>query len=133
LRATARLRTGRGDAPAHRFKTVLQFNGDGVGRNIVGGQGDSCGCGNGSDHNARDGRAVCANEAPIQYSDFPPRAEPLPAPATIAPLWFDALGAAPDWKPALRHLRKVDPEMASMIKKVGPCTLSPRPDRFLAL
>lgn len=48
-------------------------------------------------------------------------------------MWFDELSGAPDWKPALRHLRKADPEMALMIKRVGPCTLSPRPDPFLTL
>lgn len=48
-------------------------------------------------------------------------------------MWFDELDGTPDWKPALRHLRKADREMARMIKRVGPCTLSPRPDPFLTL
>lgn len=31
------------------------------------------------------------------------------------------------WKPALRHLRKVDPGLKELIKRVGPCQLAPRP------
>jgi DNA-3-methyladenine glycosylase II len=48
-------------------------------------------------------------------------------------MWFDELDGAPDWKPAVRLLKKTDPVMAELVRKVGPCTLSPRPDPFLTL
>jgi 3-methyladenine DNA glycosylase/8-oxoguanine DNA glycosylase len=34
------------------------------------------------------------------------------------------------WKPAIRHLKKVDPYLKGVIDRLGPCTLTPRPDRF---
>jgi DNA-3-methyladenine glycosylase II len=34
------------------------------------------------------------------------------------------------WAKAVRHLRRVDPWLRQVIKRVGPCQLSPRPDRF---
>jgi DNA-3-methyladenine glycosylase II len=34
------------------------------------------------------------------------------------------------WAGAVRHLHRVDPHVRAMIKRVGPCLLSPRPDRF---
>jgi DNA-3-methyladenine glycosylase II len=37
------------------------------------------------------------------------------------------------WKAAVRHLRRVDPHLRSIINRVGPCLLAPRPDRFGAL
>jgi DNA-3-methyladenine glycosylase II len=37
------------------------------------------------------------------------------------------------WKPAVRHLRQADPVLAGLIDRVGPCTLSPRRDYFVAL
>jgi len=48
-------------------------------------------------------------------------------------MWFDVLEGAPDWRPALRYLRKTDPVMADLIRQVGPCTLSSRGDPFLTL
>ena len=48
-------------------------------------------------------------------------------------MWFDELDGAPDWKPAVRFLKKADPVMAELVHKVGPCTLSPRPDPFITL
>ncbi len=48
-------------------------------------------------------------------------------------MWFDELDGVPDWRPALRFLRKADPVMAQLIRQVGPCTLSPRTDPFLTL
>lgn len=48
-------------------------------------------------------------------------------------MWFDELHSAPDWRPAVRFLKKADPAMAEMIRRVGPCTLSPRGDPFLTL
>jgi DNA-3-methyladenine glycosylase II len=48
-------------------------------------------------------------------------------------MWFDVLDGAPDWRPALRYLRKADPVMAGLVRQVGPCTLSSRGDPFLTL
>ena len=49
------------------------------------------------------------------------------------PVWFDVLAGAPDWRPAVRYLKKADPVMADLIRRVGPCTLSTRGDPFLTL
>ena len=48
-------------------------------------------------------------------------------------MWFDEQSGVPDWTPAVAHLRAADPAMAEMVARVGPCTLSPRPDPFLTL
>lgn len=48
-------------------------------------------------------------------------------------MWFEELDGVPDWRPALRHLRNADAVMPRLIRQVGPCTLSPRPDPFLTL
>src|SRR5688572_18427903 len=48
-------------------------------------------------------------------------------------MWFEIPEELPDWTPALRHLSKVDPAMKSVIERVGPCTLAPRGDPFVAL
>jgi DNA-3-methyladenine glycosylase II len=48
-------------------------------------------------------------------------------------MWFEKPPGAPDWKPALRHLRRVDPVMGTVIDRVGPCTLHPRRDYFVVL
>ncbi|OJW19227.1 MAG: hypothetical protein BGO49_12080 [Planctomycetales bacterium 71-10] len=37
------------------------------------------------------------------------------------------------WAKAVRHLRKVDPHMKEVIRRVGPCRLVPREDRLGAL
>ncbi len=34
------------------------------------------------------------------------------------------------WAAAERHLRRVDPHLKTIIDRVGPCLLEPRPDRF---
>src|SRR5208337_4532371 len=34
------------------------------------------------------------------------------------------------WADALRHLRRVDPHLRALIKRIGPCRLTQRPDRF---
>jgi DNA-3-methyladenine glycosylase II len=34
------------------------------------------------------------------------------------------------WADAVRHLRRVDPRLRAAIKRIGPCRLAPRPDRF---
>ncbi len=42
--------------------------------------------------------------------------------------------ASPDqWAAAVKHLRRVDPYLKDIIDRVGPCRLSPHPDRFSAL
>jgi DNA-3-methyladenine glycosylase II len=48
-------------------------------------------------------------------------------------MWFEIPQDLPDWTPALRHLSKVDPAMKGIIERVGPCTLAPRGDPFVAL
>lgn len=48
-------------------------------------------------------------------------------------MWFEELDGVPDWRPAVRFLKKADPVMAQLIKQVGPCSLSPRRDPFLTL
>jgi DNA-3-methyladenine glycosylase II len=37
------------------------------------------------------------------------------------------------WAVAVRHLRRVDPHLRSIIDRIGPCCLEPHPDRFGAL
>lgn len=39
----------------------------------------------------------------------------------------------PNWTEAESHLSRVDPVLAEIIRRVGPCTLSPRKDHFGAL
>ena len=34
------------------------------------------------------------------------------------------------WADAVRHLCRVDPHLRALIKRIGPCGLTPRPDRF---
>jgi DNA-3-methyladenine glycosylase II len=41
--------------------------------------------------------------------------------------------AADRWKPAVRHLKKVDPALKALIERIGPCLLEPREDRFSTL
>lgn len=42
--------------------------------------------------------------------------------------------ATPDqWAKAVRHLRRVDPHLKEVIRRVGPCLLAPREDRLGAL
>jgi DNA-3-methyladenine glycosylase II len=48
-------------------------------------------------------------------------------------MWFDKTEEKSTWKLAIRHLRRVDPVMKSIIDRVGPCTLSPRKDYFVVL
>ncbi len=48
-------------------------------------------------------------------------------------MWYTSVEPIPDWSPALRHLKRVDPAMKGIIRKVGPCTLAPRRDYFTVL
>lgn len=47
-------------------------------------------------------------------------------------MWFDTLSKDDRWSDAIRHLRR-DPVMRRIMKAVGPCTLAPRKDVFVAL
>jgi DNA-3-methyladenine glycosylase II len=41
------------------------------------------------------------------------------------------VASEPDrWGDAVKHLRRVDPKLREVIRRIGPCRLSPRPDRF---
>ncbi|MFI5455194.1 MAG: DNA-3-methyladenine glycosylase family protein [Isosphaerales bacterium] len=44
-----------------------------------------------------------------------------------------AQGPSGRWAAAVRHLRRVDPQLRAIIDRVGPCRLEPHPDRFGAL
>ena len=48
-------------------------------------------------------------------------------------MWFNPPDNRPDWSSAVRHLRRADPALARVIARVGPCTLFPRRDYFVAL
>lgn len=48
-------------------------------------------------------------------------------------MWFEPSPSVPDWSAAVRHLRRADPQLAAVIDRVGPCTLAPRSDPFVAL
>ncbi|MBV8780022.1 MAG: DNA-3-methyladenine glycosylase 2 family protein [Phycisphaerae bacterium] len=48
-------------------------------------------------------------------------------------MWFQPAPSQKVWQPAVRHLRRVDPVMKTLIKRVGPCTLTPRKDYFVVL
>ena len=44
-----------------------------------------------------------------------------------------ALVSSHRWAPAVRHLRRVDPQLRAIIDRIGPCRLEPHADRFGAL
>jgi DNA-3-methyladenine glycosylase II len=48
-------------------------------------------------------------------------------------MWFDKEGPEHVWADAARHLAKVDPKLAAIIRRVGPCTMAPRRDYFVSL
>ncbi len=48
-------------------------------------------------------------------------------------MWYVTSKSKPDWSAARRHLRRVDPVLAPIIKRVGPCTLVPRRDYYRVL
>jgi DNA-3-methyladenine glycosylase II len=48
-------------------------------------------------------------------------------------MWFDPPAAPTPWDAAAKHLSAVDRRMAKVIRQVGPCTLAPRRDYFVAL
>ena len=48
-------------------------------------------------------------------------------------MWFDAPEANSRWDQAAVHLARADARLGAIIERVGPCTLSPRRDYFVAL
>ena len=48
-------------------------------------------------------------------------------------MWFERPPGVPDWSAAERYLRRRDPILREIIKRVGPCTLAPRRDYFVVL
>src|SRR5437763_9113586 len=50
-----------------------------------------------------------------------------------ARMWFDAPPPAGNWSAGRKHLCRADPVLAQVIRRVGPCTLVPRRDYFVAL
>lgn len=48
-------------------------------------------------------------------------------------MWFDPPPTDPDWAVAQRHLSKRDAALRAVIRRVGPCTLTPRRDYFVVL
>jgi len=48
-------------------------------------------------------------------------------------MWFDKCDDDTRWADAARHLSKVDPVLADVIGRVGPCEMAPRKDYFVAL
>ena len=58
-----------------------------------------------------------------------------PAPVTTRPRndegpWSSRGGERPDWSGAVRQLSEGDPVLAALIRRIGPCTLAPRPNVF---
>ena len=48
-------------------------------------------------------------------------------------MWFEPPPGKPDWSKAARQLCRADPALATVIRRVGPCTLAPRRDYFVLL
>src|SRR4051812_15657446 len=48
-------------------------------------------------------------------------------------MWHVTSKIKPDWSKAVRYLRRVDPALGKIIKKVGPCGIVPRRDYFTVL
>lgn len=48
-------------------------------------------------------------------------------------MWFEAPDRRVDWSTAERHLSRADKRLGQVIRRVGPCTLAPRNDHFVAL
>ena len=44
-------------------------------------------------------------------------------------MWFDERRTAAGWRRARAHLCKADPAMRRIVRRVGACTLVPRPRR----
>ena len=48
-------------------------------------------------------------------------------------MWFEKPQTKRDWSAARRHLRRCDPVMQEIVRRVGSCTLAPRRDYFVVL
>jgi len=48
-------------------------------------------------------------------------------------MWFDPPATPTPWDDAIRHLLGADDRLARVIHRVGPCTMAPRRDYFVAL
>ena len=48
-------------------------------------------------------------------------------------MWFETPPTLSDWSVAVRHLKRADSRLTHVIEHVGPCTLAPRNDPFIAL
>lgn len=48
-------------------------------------------------------------------------------------MWFNRAANQVDWCDAAEHLAAADPVLGRVIRRVGPCTLAPRKDYFVAL
>src|SRR5258706_13691596 len=59
--------------------------------------------------------------------------KPAPLADRSFPMWFDPASDDSLWSGAARHLCKADPLLAAVIRRVGPCQMSPRRDYFVAL
>ena len=44
--------------------------------------------------------------------------------------WSATADRQPDWSEATGHLSRQDPVLAALIRRIGPCTLAPRPNSF---
>ena len=44
--------------------------------------------------------------------------------------WASGSDGKPDWSEATRHLSERDPVLRALIRRIGPCTLAPRPNVF---
>src|SRR5437870_10951531 len=55
-----------------------------------------------------------------------------PEPRTLRTMKL-ALESKADWTEAIDHLSHVDPKLAEVIERAGPCTLKPGGDCFIAL
>ena len=44
--------------------------------------------------------------------------------------WAAGPGGQPDWSAATHHLSERDPVLRALIRRIGPCTLAPRPNVF---
>jgi DNA-3-methyladenine glycosylase II len=48
-------------------------------------------------------------------------------------MWFEPPAQPTPWDAAIKHLMKADPVLGQVIRRVGPCTMAPRRDYFVAL
>ena len=44
--------------------------------------------------------------------------------------WSSSADSQPDWSEATSQLSRRDPVLGALIRRIGPCTLAPRPNSF---